>query len=538
VILWKADRATGKGSGIPIRSGVFAKSAFLLLVMFGGASAAEREQTPPNIIVIMTDDQRDADPLERMPNVQALMVEQGVRFVDSFAVNPVCCASRASFLTGQYSHNDGVWDNNPGPRPGGFEDFKGDDNTIACWTQASGYRTGLIGKYLNGYGKGKSAKYIPPCWNYWWGLTHPFRYYDYEANDNGTLRTYGKSDKDYQEDVVSGLAQQFIAQSSQPFFLWITGIAPHGGYPAVNVPVPPRRYKGVFKDLKLPRPPNFNEADFADKPKFLRKHLPLMDKASVQLAGQSYQRRAETLLAADDMVGAIIDLLQTKGLLDNTYIVFTSDNGFFNGEHRIPVGKHLLYEEALRVPLVIRGPGIPAGQTRTEMVSNLDLSATLVQLAGATPGRAPDGKSLVPLFAADQSWRTALLLEGDDVLPAGHDIVYGYYSAVRTGEYEYAEHVNRKEKYVGNEFYDVTADPYQVDSRPDARKYQQVIAQLKPLLASLRNCAGDSCWVKDPMTKASAEPKVKPQIGPLCGARCAHLDVNRPLEPPEGPDVR
>jgi N-acetylglucosamine-6-sulfatase len=352
----------------------------------------------PNIVVIMTDDQRDADPLERMPHTESLMVEQGLRFTNSFAVNPVCCASRVTFLTGQYSHNNNVWDNQPGERPGGFQDFMGDDNTVACWTQAAGYRTALIGKYLNGYGRKKSRHYIPPCWNYWWGLTKPFRYYDYEVNDNGTVKRYGTKEKDYQEDVVSGLAQNFVASSTQPFFLWITGIAPHGGYPGVNVPVPPKRYKGVFKDLALPQPPNFNESDFSDKPKFMQNHLPLMDKAAIDLARSSYRRRAETLLAADDMVGAIIAELQSKNLLNNTYIIFTSDNGFFNGEHRIPVGKHLVYEEAERVPLVIRGPSVPAGETRDQMVSNLDVVATIVELTGAVSGRSTERQPCVRLL--------------------------------------------------------------------------------------------------------------------------------------------
>ncbi len=521
------------------KAGLVALGASLALLLPAGEVAAALKVAPPNIIVIMTDDQRDADPLERMPNVESLIVQQGIRFTNSFAANPVCCASRASFLTGQYSHNDGVWDNRPGPRPGGFKDFKGDDNTIACWTQSAGYRTGLIGKYLNGYGHGAKAKYIPPCWNYWWGLTHPFRYYDYQANDNGTLRDYGNSEKNYQEDVVSGLAQGFIANSSQPFFLWITGIAPHAGYPSVNAPVPPKRYRGVFKDLKLPRPPNFNESDFADKPKFMRNHLAAMDKTGVHLARMSYQRRAETLLAADDMVGAIVNLLQSKGLLENTYIVFTSDNGFFNGEHRLPVGKHLLFEEALRVPLAIRGPGIPAGETLAQMVSNLDLPATIVQLTKAAPGRVLDGRSLVPLFSGEPLWRSAMLVEGVDVLPQAKDAVYGYYSAVRTTTgYKYAEHVNRQEQHLSDEFYDLTADRYEVNSRPKARKYQQVVAQLRPLLGDLRSCAGDNCWVSDAIHEAAQQPKAKAQIGAPCVSRCSHFDPKHTLEPPEGPNAR
>jgi N-acetylglucosamine-6-sulfatase len=512
-------------------------AAFAALCCVESSLVVTRAQAvPPNIVVIMTDDQRDADPLDRMPKTEELLVKQGLRFTNSFVVNPVCCASRASFLSGQYSHNDNVWDNKSGARPGGFRAFNNDDNTIACWTKAVGYRTGLIGKYLNGYGK--QPTYIPPCWDYWWGLTHPFRYYDYTANDNGVVRTYGSRPKDYQEDVVSGLAQGFIATSQQPFFLWVTGIAPHAGYPSVNVPVPPRRYKGYFRDLQLPRPPNFNEADISDKPKFMQKRLPLMNGAAVKLATQSYRRRAETVLSADDMVAAIVGKLQEKGLLENTYIVFTSDNGFFNGEHRIPVGKHLFYEEALRVPLVIRGPGVPADETRTQMVNNLDLTATVVQLAGATAGRKPDGRSLVPLFsAADMPWRTAMLVEGANVLPLNEDIEYGYYSGIRTFGYKYGEQVNNKEIYVGNEFYDLTADPYEVDSRPDDPNYKAVVDQLKSALADVRNCKGHACWIDTAMPPAMRRPPVKPQIGRTCGS-CANPNMDRPLEPSESSAIR
>jgi len=503
--------------------------ALLLVPFWAGSSAAK-----PNIVVIMTDDQRDIDPLERMPNTTALLTQQGIRFVNSFVVNPVCCAARASFLSGQYSHNDGVWDNQGGERPGGFKAFKGDDNTIACWLQQSGYRTALIGKYLNGYGA-VAKHYRPPCWNEWWGLVRPFRYYDYEANHNGVMEKFGKGRRDYQEDVVSGLTQKFIAGGDQPFFIWITGIAPHGGYPNVNTPDPPKRYKSAFKTLELPQPPNFNESDVSDKPKFMRNHLPVMDHSAVKLSTQSYRLRAETLLAADDMVGAIVNELKTKGLLENTYVIFTSDNGFFQGEHRMPIGKHLLYEEALRVPLVIRGPQIAANETRTQMVLNLDVTATIVDLAGATAGRTLDGRSLVPLFSApDTPWRTGMLVEGVDVVPANGEggTIFGFYSGVRTPAYIYGEHVNRKETYDGNEFYDLGADPYEVLSRPKDPQYKAVIDQLKPLLANLRTCQGEACWVSDVLARVPPRPPVKPEIGAICKS-CKPLDPTRALEPAE-----
>jgi arylsulfatase A-like enzyme len=172
------------------------------------------------------------------------------------------------------------------------------------------------------------------------------------------------------------------------------------------------------------------------------------------------------------------------------------------------------------------------------MVSTLDLAATLVALSGATAGRVMDGRSLVPLFAGDAAWRTALLVEGDDVLPGQSDTVYGYYSGVRTADYKYAEHVNRQEAYLSNEFYDLTADPYEVDSRPRDPRYRQIVAQLKPMLASLRTCSGDSCWIDSAAPRPLPVPKVKPQIGPLCGGRCVHLNVRRSLEPAESSDIR
>jgi len=495
-------------------------------------------EAKPNIVVIMTDDQRDADPLTRMPNTQALLVDQGVRFTNSFVVNPVCCASRASFLSGQYSHNNGVWDNKWGPRPGGFKAFLNDGNALPVWLQEAGYRTAMIGKYLNGYGSKETEHYLPPGWDYWWGLVTPFRYYDYQANDNGIIRYYGLRDRDYQEDVVSRLAQKFIADSTQPFFLWITGIAPHAGYPGINVPEPPLRYKGYFDNLELPQPPNFNEGHFSDKPVFMQQNLPLMDQGEIDLATDSYRRRAETVLAADDMVGAIIAELQQLGELDNTYIIFTSDNGFFQGEHRVPIGKHLLYEEALRVPLVVRGPNVPQGETRTQMINNLDLTAAIAELAGAAAGRAGDGKSLVPLLTSnDVPWRTAMLLEGDDELPDMFGRLYGYYAAVRTESYKYAEHVDKKERHAGKEFYDVSLDPYELRSRTSGGAYRSIRKTLQGLLASLKTCQGEACWVTTAFAHRAGHVRPRPDIAPPC-RKCSPRNLNIPADAGESSSTR
>jgi N-acetylglucosamine-6-sulfatase len=456
---------------------------------------------PPNFIVIMTDDQRDADPLRRMPNVTDLLTRQGVRFLNSYAVNPACCPSRATFITGQYSHNNHVWNNKDGPRTGGFSALKNDRNTLPVALQAAGYKTAMLGKYLNGYGQHGSAHYIPPGWDYWWALTKkPYYYYDYEVNDNGNVHTYGEGDANYQTDVISGLIQQFIAaNASRPFFIWYTGIAPHEGYPGRNAPEPPTRYKGYFDGLALPRPPSFNEADMTDKPAFMQT-IPLMDQSKIDKATNLYRRRAETLLAVDDMVQAIMKELGSYGIKDNTYIIFTSDNGWFDGEHRKASSKFLLYEEALRVPLVIRGPGIPRGEVRTQMVSNLDLPATIMDLLHATPQRRGDGKSFVPLLTnPDYPWRTAMLIEGNDKAGEGDEDgrQAGYYAGVITSIYKYAEHVDNNEVYTGNEFYDRSIDPYELQSRPGDPSYAEVVADMKHKLSVLNTCAGTTCWWQD-----------------------------------------
>lgn len=469
------------------------KFFMFLVFLFGFLFPALSHASQPNIIVILTDDQRDADPLDRMPNTQALLADQGLRFTNSFVVNSICCASRTTFLTGQYSHNNGVWNNVSLPdHPGGFVSFAGDNNTLPVWLHAAGYRTGLIGKYLNGYGD-VNQTYIPPGWDYWWGVLTLDHYQEYYANDNGTVRYYGDGDANYQTDVISGLVQSFVAASNQPFFLEITGVAPHGGFPGGAQPPPPSRYIGYFSDLPLPQPPSFNEGNISDKPDYLQS-IPKMHAPSINLATGSYRARARTLLAVDDMVGALVAELQSLGELDNTYIIFMSDNGYMNGEHRLFNTKQLDFEESLRVPLVIRGPGVPVGETRSQLVTNLDVPATIVELSGAVPGRLADGRSLVPMFTdASAPWRSEFLIEGNDSIelyPA-----FGYFTGVRSTTAMYAEHTDLHSVYLGNEFYDLVLDPYELEGSATRTKYKSTVATMKAQLSSLSSCVGGGCWV-------------------------------------------
>ena len=335
-----------------------------------GSAGQARTTSPnqrPNIIVLMTDDQT-VESMRVMPNTKALLAEQGVTFTNNFVSYSLCCPSRSTFLTGQYAHNHGVWGNSP-PN-GGY--YKLDStNTLAVWLSHAGYQTILLGKYLNGYGT-RSATEIPPGWGLWYGSPDPstYQYFNYKLNENGTLVNYGADAASYKTDVYSRKAVDIIRSQTadpRPYFLWVAFLAPHSGGPrepddpaGMATPAVAPRHRNAFATLPLPTPPSFNEADVSDKPAGIR-NRPALTAATIGKIRENYQQRLESLLAVDDAVAQIVNELTAIGELDNTYILFTSDNGFFHGEHRVPSGKVLLYEPSIRVPLIVRGPGIPAG---------------------------------------------------------------------------------------------------------------------------------------------------------------------------------
>lgn len=458
---------------------------------------------PPNIVVIMTDDQDDTGSLSTMPKVKSLLADQGVTFKKSFTDFSLCCPSRASFLTGQAAHNHGVLENS-GPT-GGYEKFlPTEGNTLPVWLQQAGYITGFVGRYLNGYGKGNvPTTHVPPGWNTWKGLTgqEAFGYYEYILNENGALKTYGSGEADYQTDVLAQKAEDFVNSqqgSAQSFFLWVTPLAPHtAAWPSVLLwPQPASRHEGSFSNLALPQPLNFNEADVSDKPLFM-KSLPVMDATQSAVVAESFRKRREALLAVDDLVEKVVNVLSAAGKLDNTVIVFTSDNGFFHGEHRVLVGKKLVYDESTRVPLIIRGPGISANQIRNQLVNNLDVAATVIDFAQATPGRTSDGHTLKELLKNDSTaWRTALLIQGNDKIGKKNDSQFGPFQAVRTSKYMYAQHtVYGLLTYFQKEFYKLDADPYQLTSQHANTSYNTIMNSLQSTLNTLKTCSGQSCWV-------------------------------------------
>jgi N-acetylglucosamine-6-sulfatase len=445
-----------------------------------------------NVVVIETDDQTTAD-LASMPRTRALIGDTGVTFDQSVVSLSQCCPSRATFLTGRYAHNHGVLSVYP---PFGGVTRLDATETLAVWLQRAGYRTALVGKYLNGYGAHDPWE-VPPGWDDWHALLggSTYRYYDYTINNDGTLRIYGGAPAYYQTDVLTGLAERVVrrrAAGKAPFFLWLAYVAPHNGLPRelldpldTRSPVPAPRHQGTFAGAAQPWEPAFNEADVADKPRAVRRRGPLPSWEAWRL-DRAWQQRREALLAVDDGVARIVRALRDAGELDDTLLVFTSDNGYLLGEHRARSGKILPYEPSIRVPLLIRGPGIPAGAVRSQLVWNGDLAPTILAATGARAPWEPDGESLFP-FMRDGALRSgrAVVIEG----PAGSgSLGLPRFAGLRTSRYAYVEYADREV-----ELYDLRRDPYELDNLAGTLGAAALQARLAARLESLRHCAGAAC---------------------------------------------
>ena len=466
-------------------------ATFLALWGFPPPASAAAPAAPeprPNILVIMTDDQTVAD-MRVLPKTRALLAAKGTTFANSFVDFSLCCPSRSTFLTGQYAHNHGVLANG-GPQ-GGYAHLD-NSNTLPLWLQDAGYYTAHLGKYLNNYGVDSPEP--PPGWSRWFGLIDPstYRMYDYTVSRDGAPVAYGESPGDYQTDVLAAEAETILrsrAGASQPFFVTVAPIAPHleriGRDQTPPRPAP--RYEGRFAAAPLPMKPSFNEPDVSDKPAHIRRR-PLLSPAKQAYVTEIYRARLASLLAADDLVERLVKALEETGQLGHTVIFFTSDNGFLLGEHRVPEGKYLPYEESIRVPLIVfdgrGGGGFPAGVTVQQPVSNVDLAPTIVSLTGARARRVMDGRSLLPL-ALDPGLAKSrtLLIEG-----AGLGGDKPAFAAVRDPRWLYVEYQTGD-----RELYDLQNDPFELRSLHAAPALATVRQDLARRLARLRACAGRSC---------------------------------------------
>jgi N-acetylglucosamine-6-sulfatase len=455
----------------------------LLAVQSGSGAVA---QARPNILMLMTDDQT-VESLRVMANVNSLLARQGVTFTNNFASFPLCCPSRATYITGQYGHNHTIMGN--AAPAGGYDKLAPTHaNTLPAWLQRAGYTTVHVGKYLNGYGRARPLE-VPAGWSEWYGSTDPstYRFYNYRLNENGRLVTYGTGAANYQADVYNRKAVDIVrrlAPGEKPFFLSVAFLAPHSGGPRDSddpanqaTPSPAPRHRNAFSNQPLPAPPSLNEADVSDKPAAIRNRR-VIPPARLNAIRENYQQRLESLLAVDEAVRDILSALDATGELGRTLVLFTADNGFFHGEHRVPDGKVLVYEPSVRVPLLMRGPGVPRGAERSNLVANVDLAATILDAANAAPvGRRLDGRSLLP-FASDPLRRS-----GRDIL-----LETPGYSAIRTPRHVFVQHSTGEQ-----ELYDLTADPHQLTSLHADPRFAALKADLGARLARLRTCAGDSC---------------------------------------------
>jgi N-acetylglucosamine-6-sulfatase len=455
----------------------------LLAVQAGSGAVA---QARPNVLMLMTDDQT-VESLRVMTNVNSLLARQGVTFANSFASFPLCCPSRATYVTGQYGHNHTIMGN--APPAGGYDKLAPTHaNTLPAWLQRAGYTTVHVGKYLNGYGRARPLE-VPAGWTEWYGSTDPstYRFYNYTLNENGRLVTYGTGAANYQADVYNRKAVEIVrrlAPAAKPFFLSVAFLAPHSGGPRDSddpanqaTPSPAPRHRNAFANQPLPTPPSLNEADVSDKPAAIRNRR-VIPTARLNAIRENYQQRLESLLAVDEAVRDILSALEATGELNRTLVLFTADNGFFHGEHRVPSGKVLVYEPSVRVPLLMRGPGVPRGAQRSNLVANVDLAATILDAANASPvGRRLDGRSLLP-FARDPRVRS-----GRDIL-----LETPTYSAIRAPRHMFVQHSTGEQ-----ELYDLTADPHQLTSLHADPRFAALKADLAARLARLRTCAGDTC---------------------------------------------
>jgi arylsulfatase A-like enzyme len=451
----------------------------------------------PNVILIMVDDLdsgslRAAIQAGHMPNLQKTLVRGGITFINSFVTLSLCCPSRATSLTGQYPHNHGVIRNSGDF--GGFDRFD-DRSTLATWLQDGGYHTGHVGKYLNGY---RDPSYVPPGWDHWQALVDSSTYcmYGYTISDNGKPITYGTAPADYQTDVLAGRSDAFIKAwqrrgDPRPFYLSIAPLAPHLESSCNRDGIRPApRHAGSVR-LPLPTPPSFNEPRMNDKPQWMRS-LPLADPRSLQVL---YNDRIASLRAVDDLIGRLTARLEAKGALDDTAFLFTSDNGYLLGLHRWR-SKVLLYEESIRVPLIVRLPGGGEPSRSGAFVLNNDLAPTIAALAAVSPGLPVDGRSLLPLLKGTAtSWRKRFLVEYP---PAGELRGIPPFFAVREATLLYGETLN----FAGTattdvELYDLSTDPFQQRSLHEDLSPRRLAERwvLKGRLELLKDCGGGTCQV-------------------------------------------
>ena len=428
------------------------------------AFGAQVQGPPPNVLFFLTDDQR-FDTLEYMPTVRRELMARGVTFTNAYVTTPLCCPSRASILTGLYARHHGVLDNN-GER-GGYNAFD-PSSTLATWLRSAGIRTMLVGKYLNEY---KNYD-IPPGWDEWFAVWDTDEhYYNYKVNDGGRRRVFGYREEWYSTDVLTDQAIKVLQdKQDRPFFLFLPYTSPHG--PAQ----PAKRDAGSFDETPLTLRPSYNEADVRDKASWIRDIRPLGEQSEGEM-DKLRRNSLASLQSVDQGVGRVVETLRADGRLDNTWVIFMSDNGLSLGEHRVLERKSCGYEECVKVPLIVVPPAAQAARLSVprsddRLMLNIDLAPTIAAIAGATPGRPMDGVNILPHLADPTTpWRT------EGVLELWTDEPRRSYQGLRADRWKYLRYGNGEQ-----ELFDLAADPYEMDSQAGNPTYAETLSSLSARL--------------------------------------------------------
>ncbi|WP_028656809.1 sulfatase family protein [Nocardioides sp. J54] len=488
--------------------------------------AARAAASGLNVVVVMADDMR-VDDLAYAPNLRRLVARRGLTYENSFSPYPLCCPARASFLTGRYAHNHRVYHHD---KPWGYQSFD-DSRTLATSLRAAGYRTGFIGKYLNGYGRDRSrvsgqqsARYVPRGWHDWRAAIEndgsgrysggTYGYFNTAFNMNGRIvDSYrGRYQSDVIGDLSVGMARRFAARPS-PFFMYVNYVAPHHGAPwepddprgvrgttgkriKVKTPARPQWVKGRFdkrirRAAGLARTGNAVERDLSDKPRSVRRARMHAGSQAYRAYLEATRQRAEAVFVMDRNIARLVAELKRSGEWARTVFVFTSDNGLIIGEHDLGLTKIWAHEPSLRVPLLVTGPGMRSGQRRYDPVSTMDLTATILDVAGAEPPRTPDGTSRWPAMrGGDQGWSTPIVTEAISTARGSHPLFTDRRSSIgiRTSRYSYTRYRDG-----GGELYDLLRDPRQDRNVYRSAAYADVRAQLAGVWTQVKSCRGETC---------------------------------------------
>jgi N-acetylglucosamine-6-sulfatase len=434
--------------------------AGVLVLAFGVVSASAAKPAAAarravdrrlNVVLILSDDER-FDGTAVMRNVQTLLAAHGTTFANMHVTTSMCGPSRASILTGQYAHHTGVFENFGQHSYEAFHQ-KDESDDLGVWMRDAGYETGLVGKYVNSYTNADVHHEIPPGWDDWQVMDSvPMEaYYNYTINDNGRLVHYGNKPNDYSTSVLTRKAVHFIQGARHPFFLYFAPVSPH--LPAT----PDRRDLGKLDNIAPIDEPSFNQRNIAKEP-WRSWHKNLLNAGAQSYVNHVRIRQEETLLSLDRSVGSVVQALKARHELNRTVIIYTSDNGFLWGEHRLG-GKVWPYQESTHVPLIVRTPWTTTAQRNNQPVLNIDLASTISELAGAKPDLPQDGRSLVPFLEGRQiPWRHAFLEEylGKDLLHKGGPPPY---EAVQTRRNLWVEYQNG-----WRELYNLQKDPWEMSN--------------------------------------------------------------------------